>query len=455
MIAVADRPLKSEGAGERLFQGFVGTLRTTAARHVFLRGYRAFPSVPAGSDVDLLVHPADRNAVEAAFREAAKREGFHIWQRFRSGFITRLYAYTFDDERGHVFFDIDLHTSEASYGIPYLDAESLLALAVDEGGPRHLPASVEALVNALGHLFMGGQLPEKYRTAWQASGPEAHASELLATLLGSEDSQAVLDSLNTARDKEPQVDGRGLGAHARRKMLVRHPIRSILGFATFAFGERVKPWFSPRGRFLIFAGTDGSGKTTLVRELLAKIGPRFRDGAVEEHHLRPGVIPQISSLFHGGKPAYSIEDMSDPHRSTPSGFVGSALRTMYYWVDYFVGYPMRILPRRRRNSLIVYDRWFYDHVVDPRRFRIALGHPLPAMLKRFLAKPDQLIVCTAQPETVLQRKQELAPQEVARQVEEFQAFAAREPRATLVNTTAAVETCVDQIIQAVFGGARA
>jgi thymidylate kinase len=449
ICTVVDRACR-EAAGERLFRALVSGLEACGARHAFLRGFDSYPSLRAGSDVDLLVHPRDRSQVEALFRELAEREGFHIWQRFRSGFITRLYAYVFDPEAGHVFFDLDLHTSEASYGVAYFDAESLLGEATQGAGPRHLSSPVGAMVNALGHLFMGGAIPAKYKRAWIEAGSTVESESLLERAVGAADRAAIEASLE---DGDEPLPGRSIGSRTRRRMLLRHPLRSVLGFVAFAFGERVRPWFSPRGRFVIFAGTDGSGKTTLVRELLARIGPRFRDGAVEEHHLRPGVIPQLSALFHGGKPAYSIEDMSDPHRATPSGFVGSSLRTLYYWVDYFVGYPLRILPRRRRNSLIIYDRWFYDHVVDPRRFRIALGHPLPAMLKRFLARPDRLVVCTAEPATVLERKQELAPEEVARQVDEFQAFAARESRAILVNTTASVDECVDQIIRSVFGGA--
>jgi len=437
------------GAGEQFFTSFVDALNTSETRHVFLRGHGVFPSIASGSDVDMLVHPRDRSSVESDFRRIAGELGFHVWQRSRSGFLTRLFAYAFDAEGQHVFIDFDIHTSEASFGIPYLTAEALLDHSVERGGLRCLPLPMEAAVNGLGHLFMGGAIPSKYHEAWREAGTTEDSIRLVQTVAGSKDAGLILASL------EQQQDLSTVGPRVRRRLFRRNPLRSLFGFIAFGFGERIKPWFSPRGRFLIFAGTDGSGKTTLVKELIDRVGPRFRDGEVEQHHLRPKVLPQISSLFHGGKPAYSIEDMDDPHRSPPSGFLGSCLRTMYYWVDYLVGYPMRILPRRRRNTLTVYDRWFYDHVVDPRRFRIASGHPLPGFLQRFLAKPDCLFVCTAKPEKILERKQELAPEEVARQVEKFQEFAAAHPKATLVDTTGEVDDCVDQIIQAVFGGAAA
>ncbi len=440
-------------AGEQLFQAFVSRLRGLGVRHAFLRGYMHFPKVRGGGDVDMLIHPADLTKAKAAFCGAAEDAGFHIWQSFSSGFLTRYFSYAAGAKGEHLFFDLDMHTAEASYGVPYFPARELLEHAVSDSsvacGLSHLSAPVEALANGLGHLFMGGRIPEKYRLAWAASKSDSAARALLVRVVGERDSQVILEGLTG-----PMVDERrDIGARARRRIARKSPLAALLGFCAFVFGERVKPWLQPRGRFVIFAGTDGSGKTTLVRELLAKIAPRFRDGVVEEHHLRPGVIPQISSLFHGGKPAYSIEDMSDPHRSTPSGFVGSTLRTCYYWVDYFIGYPLRILPKRSRNSLIIYDRWFYDHVVDPRRFRIQQGHPLPGFLTRFLAKPDRVLVCTAPPEVVLSRKQELAPPEVARQVEAFRAFGNATANATIIDTSNDLESCVDQAITAIFGAA--
>lgn len=374
------------GRLEQLFSGFVSELEAAGVRHAFLRGHMLYPSVRKASDVDMLAHPRDRARTEAIFRRVAEREGFHIWQRFRSGFITRLFSYAFDETGEHAFFDLDIHTSEASYGIPYASAESLLSFVDPQSSPRTLRPAISATVNGIGHLFMSGGVPEKYAAPWQVAARDADAGALVQAVLGAR----AADELTECLVKGSALpNGKVLGAAARRRMLKQHTWRSSMGWLRFVLGERAWPWLRPRGRFIIFSGTDGSGKTTLIGELLQVIAPQFRDGAVEQHHLRPGVIPQISALFHGGKPAYTIDDMDDPHRSTPSGFLGSSLRTAYYWIDYFIGYPLRILPRRRRNALILYDRWFYDHVVDPRRFRIAPGHPLPGLLARLLAKPDR------------------------------------------------------------------
>jgi thymidylate kinase len=436
---------------ELLFTDFAKGLESASVRHCFLRGHTNFPELAPLSDVDMLVHPQDRDQAVAVFEAAARGAGFHIWQEFRSGFITRIFSYVFAQDSEHHFFDLDIHTSEATYGIPYLSAEDLLVHALPGDPVSHLPEPLGAMVNCLGHYFAGGLMPEKYREPWATKAGDEVSQSLLVKALGSGDAEPILQALQSDPAASVLSDGRRVGRRARWRLVLRRPCRSILGFLSFGWGERVQPFFRPRGRFLVFLGTDGSGKSTLVAELIKRVGPRFRDGTVESHHLRPGILPQISSLFHGGRPNYTIEDMVDPHRAEPSGLIGSAFRATYYWLDYFIGYPLRILPKRSRNSLIVFDRWFYDYLVDPLRFRVSLRSSAPWLLQKFLPKPDRILICTAPPEQILARKQELSPAEVSRQVEQFQRLEERLSRATIIDTTQDLDCCVDAIIHSVFG----
>ena len=442
-------------ATEQLFTAFAKGLDATSVRHCFLRGYSEFPKLAPLSDVDMLVHPEDRDLTESAFRAAAGEAGFNVWQRFRSGFITRLFAYAYSPDDGHHFFDVDIHTSEASYGIPYLAADDLLPHVLAGEAIHRLPLPIEAMVNCLGHYFSGGSMPDKYRLPWTAHREDTASRALLEKAVGSTRAEQILSALAAGSPAPVLSNGRKVGGGVRRRLLLRHPITSAWGLGAFGWGERIRPWYRPRGRFLIFLGTDGSGKSTLVAELLKHIGPRFRGGLVEANHLRPGILPQISALFHGGRPAYTIEDMADPHRARPSGMLGSALRATYYWLDYLIGYPVRILPKRSRNSLIVFDRWFYDYLVDPMRFRVSRDSPLPGFLHRFLAKPDCVLICTAPPETILSRKQELSSDEVYRQVEQFRHLADRLTQASVIDTSQDLDRCVDEVIRKIFSGAGA
>ncbi|MFT5081844.1 MAG: hypothetical protein ACI84E_002511, partial [Planctomycetota bacterium] len=219
------------GAGEQFFSSFVDELTDSGARHVFLRGHGVFPRIAPGSDVDMLVHPKDRAATEACFRKVAGQLGFHVWQRSRSGFLTRIFAYAFDTDGQHVFVDFDIHTSEASFGIPYLTAESLLAQSVERNGLRCLPLPIEAAVNGLGHLFMGGAIPTKYHDAWRAAGTSPASVALVAAVAGKRDAELILASL------EAPLDLKEVGPRVRRRLFRRNPFRSLRGFTAFGFGE--------------------------------------------------------------------------------------------------------------------------------------------------------------------------------------------------------------------------
>ena len=370
---------------EAFFTRFNHALRASSVGHCYLRGYSLFPSIAPLSDVDMLVAPQDRAEAISAFRSSASATGFHVWQVLQSGFLTRLFAYRHSPTEGHHFVDVDIHASEATYGVPYFSAEQLLPLAKEVNGLQVLPEATEAMVNSLGHYFSGGSIPEKYLSVWKKHREDAEAAGLLQAAVGSTAASALLEALDA--DAEILTDGRRIGRATRRRLLFRRPLATALGFLSFAYGERMRPLLQPRGKFVVFLGTDGSGKSTLIKALVERAGPRFRGGHVEVQHLRPHVLPPISALFNGGKSTLKPEDSLNPHRAAPSGQAGSAFRALYYGLDYFLGYPLAVLPKRMRNSLLVFDRWFSDYLVDPRRFRVSPSSPIPRLIHGFLVHP--------------------------------------------------------------------
>ena len=56
----------------------------------------------------------------------------------------------------------------------------------------------------------------------------------------------------------------------------------------------------------------------------------------------------------------------------------------------------------------MYDRYYFDFILDGRRTSIDLGTTLPKALYRFINKPTLNIFLFADAETILKRKQELS-----------------------------------------------
>ncbi|MDB6123742.1 MAG: Thymidylate kinaselike protein [Pedosphaera sp.] len=166
-----------------------------------------------------------------------------------------------------------------------------------------------------------------------------------------------------------------------------------------------------RGTFAVLIGLDGSGKTTLARNIsrLAPVSGRF-DG-VRYFHWRPKIINYIEF------PLPEFRNVPRKH-SLPKSWITSffsALRLAKNILIVNLAYYLRVRPLLRRNYLIVIDRYFYNYYIDP----VSVKYYGPAWLLIFMTrcfpKPDAIISLSAGPDTLLQRKQELTPEQIAQQ----------------------------------------
>lgn len=176
-------------------------------------------------------------------------------------------------------------------------------------------------------------------------------------------------------------------------------------------------------------GPDGVGKTTfieLLRQELCRVMVKDND-AIEVSHFRPNVFPNIKKLVSGKCYDESQERFTDPHRASPAGAISSLMRLGYYWLDYLLGYWLIIRSRCIAGKIYVFDRYFYDFIVDPRRSRIRL----PAWVRKgFLAmtpKPDVVFFLDCDADVISTRKQELSRDEIQRQLDEYRRLAALYP----------------------------
>lgn len=165
---------------------------------------------------------------------------------------------------------------------------------------------------------------------------------------------------------------------------------------------------SRTGLFVVLAGPDGSGKSSLAPRLVAAAR---RSGRVARHmHWRPGVLPLVGSLV-GNAPG----DASRPHGREAQGTVLSTFKLLYYWVDFFLGSWIRVRPATGRGGLVVMERGWWDFAVDPQRYRLRVRPGLVRALGRLLPSPDLVLVLKASPEILAGRKDELPAAELERQ----------------------------------------
>jgi len=166
-----------------------------------------------------------------------------------------------------------------------------------------------------------------------------------------------------------------------------------------------------RGIVVAFLGADGSGKSTVITALQAELAPTFSH--IQYIHLRP----TVRAARAPGPPA------TDPHGQAPRSYLGSIAKMIYLLFAYIAGWRVNVRPHLRRSGLVIFDRYFHDTLVDPVRYRYAGPMWLVRLVGKLIPKPDLWILLDAEPDILQSRKQEVSPQETARQRNAYLALA--------------------------------
>jgi thymidylate kinase len=201
----------------------------------------------------------------------------------------------------------------------------------------------------------------------------------------------------------------------------------------------IRAWLQPNGLFCVILGPDGVGKSTTIEGLQRELQTLF--GPCRKQRWRPGLIRKV-------KPDSSNRM---PHAKTQRGGVASALSLLGFALDFSVGYAVSAYPAMVRSETIIFDRYFHDLLIDPKRYRYAGPTWLVRFMARFIPPRDALfIVLDAEEEVILRRKQELPADELRRQRNAYRSFGAHAQNSMIVSTEKPVDEIVAEIVDKIL-----
>lgn len=196
-----------------------------------------------------------------------------------------------------------------------------------------------------------------------------------------------------------------------RHRVVSSPILWLKGFAFYVL-DSIRSLMNDRGFVITFSGVDGIGKSTIIELFSNEIRAIHRKEVVLLRH-RPRILPILSAVRKGGvKKAEEWASNEKPRQGNPSIGISSTLRFAYYYADYIFGQVFVYFKYVLKGKIVLYDRYYFDFIVDSKRSNIKMPGSVSRNLYSLLIKPKMNFLLWANAEEIHRRKQEVEPQEI-------------------------------------------
>jgi len=108
-----------------------------------------------------------------------------------------------------------------------------------------------------------------------------------------------------------------------------------------------------------------------------------------------------------------------------------------------------IRPLLVRSNFVLFDRYFHDVLVDPRRYRYGGPKWFARILSRLVPEPELVIVLDAEGNLIMSRKDELPLAEIERQREVYSQLRFRRAEEVVIKADGGVEATLRSVIGAV------
>jgi len=382
-----------------MFRTTVAALEATGVPWCVLHGYDAYPDHIA-SDVDLLVRDSPRDVIRTVLPR------LHGEMRLVQAIEHEPNAtyFVLATTRGThvVFLPLDVSADYRRNGRVFLLADDVL------GGRRRqrdvwVPSVATEFAYYIAKKVAKGQLGDAHALSLGnlfARDPHGCADHLRRLFQPEEASMIE----HAAAEQQWQLVQNNI-PRLRRSLLSMGATRRLPQTASYWFADvyrRIRRVAHPTGLFVALLGPDGAGKSTVVSRLVEELAPAFRRTAV--YHLRP----RVGALG-------SAEARSDPHAAPPRGVAASIAKLTYWLTDYLIGYALGIWPRLVRSTFVVFDRYYFDVLVDTKRYRYGGPRWLARLFASGVPTPDLTIILDVPAEVLRARKAELTLDEARRQ----------------------------------------
>jgi thymidylate kinase len=384
--------------------------------YVVLRNYDGLPG-HVGNDIDVLVADDNLDRFSTVLCKIATEEGWCLVQHAnRYGFRSFIFVPFPNGGFGGQSLKWDVWAPISWKGFTWIDSEVALSSRQVHQNGFYIPAhGVESATLLLKELLQFGKIKKKYlyRIQQFAQLDSESFKRVLEKAFGVDVSKKLLTQAQNGDWSQIERSYGYLRSKLVRKAILDNPVSVLCNVYQFVVGHLKEFIIGHNHLTLCLIGPDGSGKSTVSSHLAESMCDIFEGTCYYHGHF--GILPELktfcpSCLVEKRRQGTSIQLIMQkiPNRLT------ACILMIYYSFDYILGYA-QLLRDRNKGKLIIFDRYFYDYIIQPSPFGI--NGWLFRVLARLVPTPNVVIYLHASPELIHNRKPELTVQEINRQAD--------------------------------------
>lgn len=403
-------------------------------RYVVLRNFEGLPDTINSRDIDMVVDTSDWKQACNYIENNYKTLGAYA-HRVVKLYGVNCYTLFFEEAGMDISLRVDIEMPIDYRGTQLVDFDYIYNHSYNYHGINVADEYIQALIVLL----------TTYKTV---SKPKDKYLELLTKLIDEYSNEFNDYCTRLFGKKNCEVIKRNVAnsyVHSRNiwKYFVLHNHIQVKGLFRYIRASFNKP---KSGLVFSVHGPDGVGKTTFINEFEKELMALFSIEAagIEYYHFRPNVFPNIKKLLTGKE--LSNEEISNPHLKEPSGKAVSFVRCIYYWLDYVLGYKIKVLPKIKRDCHVIFDRYFADLLADPGRARISLPEKVLMLFYRTVPKVNIAFYLVCDSNTIYSRKKELDLPEIERQLESYKKYSRIFGNGVVIDASQTVENMTRKAI---------
>lgn len=417
--------------GSRLVSTLFQEWKMANVNFVVLRNYKKLPDY-IGNDIDILISIESFPSAQKILLTVSNQLGFNLHHRAEFSPVCLFMIHAPTGFQVH----FDLFTSLKWRFFDILSSDEVLRnQSWFKGIP--IPQSVhEATLNLLTSLFFQGYVKDRYKSFIAKSYREntEQALTLLKRQFGDKIGKKLIYWVTHEQWGLIEAHRNDLRMAVAISQLRKRPVYTFMS-AFFDTIRLVKRWLNYPGVFIVCIGPDGSGKSSIADRLMKSLERTFNKDKSHYYHWKP-LRFRFSKAENG--------PVNNPHGQPTRSPLASIIYLFYHAFEFFLGGMLRLKPKLFRNGMIVIDRYFYDLIVDPKRYRLNIPTWLVCLVAKTIVKPDLVICLDAPAKVYYERKQEVPFKEVVRQREAYQKFVKGLPNGHTVDASCPLDDAVRQ-----------